>query len=110
MDLVPVYLCVLAPANLCPCEIWSIYVVGPLPSCIGQHRCSCAWQGLHLTLSTPRPHLSHAPRMSCRCPPTPHGLLPSCRVAFGSGTPKPASAVVALLVVDEAEVAPVPLA
>ena len=28
MELVPVCLCVLAPANLCPCEIWSLCEVG----------------------------------------------------------------------------------
>ena len=28
MELVPVCLCVLAPANLCPCEIWSLCKVG----------------------------------------------------------------------------------
>ena len=28
MELVPACLCVLAPANLCPCEIWSLCVVG----------------------------------------------------------------------------------
>ena len=70
--------------------------------------------------SPSEPRSSSLAHLSCRCPPTPHGeaSCPAVVWLFGAGSAEHRNQLlgsvcrqlVALLVVDEAEVAPVPLA